>query len=381
MDTNVCLVIELILFNGTVDFLELSSLLFINKEIYTSVSNYIQLHCSNYFEKKILTNNAFVDRISNKKIELCTSCLRRYTKRLNPFHLTPLCKKCSNKKLIHKTNAKQIYKLKDSDLARIPYHCYHISNYRLGYIYDLHTVQYISLLYKIQKYKNEYKNPPKPPKKEIRKTRVCEMIVEQGIQDEDEQYHILSCQPIFYYIQNGSYGIKKVKKTIQEWKEFYQFIHDDFHASEIIHDLNINEYFEKFIQDKESTIDLIHDKFNLIMIRRSREQLLKEALGEYDIITDYKCDAYFKFIVNPNEDLYTCIDTIREYHFFIVHTDYINIKKNKMDNMPMRRYMTPEQIEEIIDEIEYASKKMALYFVDDRDNIPEFIKLKYSRRT
>lgn len=374
------LIFEIILFNDCIDFLEIAPLLFVNKEIYNTTNDYIQLHCSNYFQKKTLQEGSFVDKISNKKIELCTTCSKRYTKRLNPFHKVPLCKKCTNKKIIHKTNAKQIYKLKNSDLERLPYHCYHLSHYRLGYIYDLHTIQYISLLYKIEKSKKEYKNPPKPSPKSLRRDRVYDIILQQNIQDGDEQYHILSCQPIFYYIQNGSYGIKRVRRTIQEWKEFYHFMHKDIRANTIIHDLNINDYFEKFIQNKDYTIRLIHEKYDLKMIRKEREEIITNELKEYGILDDYKCDAYYNFIINPHENLEECMYTIREHHFFIAHTDYVNIRKNKIDSLHTRRYMSPEQVEEMLQEIEHSAKKIAILFVDNRDNIPDFIKLKYLNR-
>lgn len=370
---------EVVVLNGFIDFLDISPLLFINKDIYTFTNQYIDTHCTNYFSKKVLIENTFLEKKTNKKPQVCTTCYFRHTRRVNPFHSTPLCKKCTPKKIIHKSTAKKQYKIKDIDLDRLPYHCYHRSRYTLGYIYDLPTIQYVSLLYKIQKAKQDYLCPPKPPLKSVRETRVRSFIQEYQITDTDQQYHILSCRPIFYYIQNGSYGIRRVKQAIEQWKDFYQFMHHDKKAFSIIHDLNINEYFEKFIQDKKGTIDLIYEKHEFIMIRREREKNIMDRLKEYDIDTEYKCDAYYKYITNPHTDLEECILSIRERHFFLVHTDYLERRKLRLQCLQVRRYIPPEEVEELIERAEVDAKQMALYSVS-REDIPDFIKLKYLYR-
>lgn len=368
-------VIEYLIYTEYIPFHTLKHVLYINKSIYSTVTDIIDTHCTNYSTGKTFRKEGiYLDTKSNEKHMKCEVCDIVMTKRLHPFHHYPLCKSCSKEKLIHKTTAKKKYCIKDKDLKRLNYHCYHRSIYRLGCVYDIDSIIYIHYINSIIESKKAYREPKKIPKKIEREERVrCLIQKEYGINDEDNIYYILSSQPIFYYIKNGSYGIKKVKNVIRQWVDFHNFILNDEYAMEVINDLNINDYFDRYILHPQKTIDIIHTRYDSMMKAKKREEMLIHQLIEYNIVDEYKCTAFYEFISDVNKDLEEALDEIREHHFFMCHTSFISERMKRLRDSDI---VSDDQIQMILMDTDNVSKINALHHLDTKD-IPDFIKNKY----
>lgn len=367
-------IIEYVIYNEFISLRNMKSLLFVNKSIHTSINDIITLHCSNYSTKKTFSNDGvFFDKKLNKEYERCKDC-RQFTKRMHPLYAYPLCKQCSKKCLIHKTTAKKKYNIKDKDLKRLDFHCYHMSNYKLGYVYDLHSILYIHCINSIIDAKKALCAPKKISKKVERESKIRSIITkEYKICDEDEIYHILSSHPIFCYINNGSYGIKKTKLVIQQWIDFYNFILTDLYAMEVVNDLNINDYFDKYILDKQDTINKIYTKYEIITASKKRENQLMEQLIEYGIVEEYKCSAFYDYISGMNTDLEFIVEQIREHHFFVCHTNYIAERTRRLYRANI---LSNDDIQNILTDADNISKKRSLCILRTSD-IPDFIRIKY----
>lgn len=358
-------IINVVIFQDLIDVRYYKNLLFVNKETYEIVSEIINLKCKQFEQGTMFKGAKFLDRKYFKHIKMCYYCRDAITYIKNPFNENPICKSCIKEIMINKTNAKSLFKLNENDLAMI--HCcsYHITNYQIRYLYDLYTVIQLYWIKKIKKSKEDYINPPKPPRKVIRENKVRDYISKNKIEDEKKIDMIMSHNCIYSFISNGSHGIKYIRKYIEIWRNFYELIDRNPFTNLVLTDSNTQYFFDKYIDGEELILIEMKVKYDEVMFRRRRKLTIIDKLNENGIMTNFQCSHYYRFIRDKDYKLEDAFHDIREYYFFITKTEYRRIRASYLFIFNYN-----------MDVIENKAKLKALQSINFMD-IPDYIKSKY----
>ena len=223
------------------DIKDLCQLRIINKETNTFSLNLIKKF--KYEHKGILYSHI----ASLRKEVICTKCNLHNTKKTEPFTRKPLCDKCYPT-YITLTDAKKIYKLKDTDLEKLDYTMVFVNSYRIyATLYQTQDIHALSVI------KTGISKPIVKYRGCARKKRIekFDNLYKKYIIDPNIRIKIYDIFEEF--MRNGAGGIRKLEANMKKWPEYIK------HMKKENSTFRVDTYykiFKNYIQDSLSLSDI-----------------------------------------------------------------------------------------------------------------------------